>query len=237
MASSDWTPLVNALTSGSVARGVTAGIAGPAGGGSFVYSMNSLVAGVGVVGLYASPQAPNVNFNPMLLGGEVSGALQRGVGGGTTGVAAFLFAALQGNDVADSGYILGLADGDPSHVELRKGSIALGLPDENVGGANAVLRRSTATFAPGVWVHLRLEVVANDNGDVVVNCYANDLSVNDVDAPVWAAIPGMAQFIDDATGVNSGSLPYVGGRTGFAARFTDSVRRAYFDHLTVAKQV
>jgi hypothetical protein len=228
---------VNALTSGSVARGVTAGIAAPAGGGSFVYAMNSLTSAVGVVGLYASPQAPNVNFNPMLLGGEVSGALQRGVGGGTTGLAAFLFAGAQGNDVSDVAYILGLADGDPSHIELRKGSIALGLPDENVGGANVVLRRSTLTYAPGTWVHLRLEVVNNDNGDVVVNCYQNDLSAHDVDAPVWAAIPGMTQLVDDAVGVNTGSLPLLGGRAGFAARFADSARRAYFDHLVVAKQV
>lgn len=237
MASNDWTALVNALSPGSVARGVTAGIAAPAGGGSFVYAMNSLTSAVGVVGLYASPQLPNVNFNPMLEGGEISCALQRGVGGGVTGVAAFIFASLQGNDVADLGYILGLADGDPCHIELRKGSLALGLPDENVGGANAILRRSTATFSPGTWVHLRLEVVDNDNGDVVVNCYQNDLAANDVDAPVWSAIPGMAQFIDDAVGVNSGSLPLIGGRAGFAARFTDSARRAYFDHLVVAKQV
>lgn len=237
MAANDWTFLVNSLTAGSVARGVTAGIASPSGGGSFVYAMNSLTSAVGVVGLYATPQAPNVNFNPMLSGGAIYGAVQRGVGGGTTGFSAFLFVGLQGNDVADEGYILGLADGDPCHIELRKGALAQGLPDENVGGASVILKRSTITVPVGDWVHLWLEMVCNGNGDTVLNCYKNDVVANGVLSPVWEAIPGMTQFIDDSVGVNSGSLPFVGGRAGFAARFADNTRRAYFDHLALAKQL
>ena len=237
MASSDWTPLTSILSTGSVARGVTAGLTPPNGGGSFVYAMNALLAATGVAALYATPQAPNANFDPMLKGGDVNGALQRGVGGGQTGVAAFFFLGFQGTDVADVGYILGLADGNPSHVELRKGSLALGLPDENVGGASKVLARSTASFAPGAWVHLRLEMVCNANGDTVLNCYESDLGAHAVTSPVWTAIPGMAQVIDDVAGINTGSLPLVGGRAGFGARFTDATRRAYFDHLALSKQL
>lgn len=237
MASNDWTVLTNSLTSGSVARGAVAGIAGPSGGGSFVYAMNSLTSATGVLGLYATPQAPNVNFDPLLSGGDLRMAMQRGAGGGPTGLAAFMYLGLQGNAVGDLGYVLGLADGDSSFIELRKGVLALGLPDENVGGPAVILRRSTVAVAVGEWVHLRLEMVCNGNGDTVLNCYQNDLGANPVTAPVWAAIPGMAQFIDDAVGVNSGSLPYVGGRAGFGARFEDNTRRAYFDHVALAKQI
>jgi hypothetical protein len=238
VASNDWTTLGNGLLSPNVEHGVTAGITGPNGGGSFCYAVNSLTNVQGVVGRYASPQSPNTDFNPLLKGGEITAALQRGVGGGQTGMAAMLFALLQGTDVSDDAYILGLADGDPSHIVLRKGSLALGLPDEapDPDGANGILRRSTATYAPGTWVHLRLEAVVNDNGDVVLNCYQNDLTANTVDAPNWEPIPGMAQFIDDLAGVNTGSTPYASGRIGFAARVEDSVRRCFFDHFTVTKQ-
>ncbi len=106
-----------------------------------------------------------------------------------------------------------------------------------MGGASVILARSTATFTPGTWVHLRLEMVCNGNLDTVLNCYQNDLALHDVDAPVWAAIPGMSQFIDDPAGILSGSLPFVGGRAGFGARVTDATRRAYFDHVAIAKQL
>ena len=237
MASADWTVLTDSLTSTSIARGVTAGLTPPNGGGSFVYAMNSLLSAVGVLGLYATPQAPNVNFSPMLSGGDIRGAIQRGVGGSTTGVAAMLFLGLGGNDVANLGYILGLADGDPCHIELRKGSLALGLPDENVGGPNKILARSSITVPEGTWMHLRLEMVCNGNGDTVLNCYMSDLTAHAVTSPVWTPIPGMSQFIDDPAGINSGSLPFVGGYAGFAARVTDATRRAYFDQIQIAKQL
>ncbi len=236
MSSLDWSTLANSLASSSAPHGVTAGIPAPPGGGDFIYGFNTLANVTGAIGKYASPQAPNTNFNPTTKGAQITGALQRGVGGGVEGSAVFLFVMLQGNDVGDEGYLLGLSDGDPSHIELRKGVLSIGLPDEAPGGTNTVLARSTEEIAMGDWVHLRLEAVYNLNGDVVINVFRNDLDANDVDAPVWEAIPGMAQFIDDALGVNSGSLPYTAGRVGFGARLSDSQRRAYVDHLSVSKQ-
>jgi hypothetical protein len=236
MASNDWDILANSLLSTTTPRGATRGLTPPNGGGSFVYGINTLSAVSGAVGVYATPQAPNTNFNPTVKGAEVSAAVQRGVGGGTTGMAAFLFLQLQGTDVADEGYILGLSDAEQSHICLRKGALSGGLPDEAPGGANGILRRGTEVITPGTWVHLRFEAVLNDNGDVVLNVQQSNLADNTVSAPVWEDVPGVAQFIDDAIGVNSGSLPFEGGRLGFGARLADSARRAYFDHVIVAKQ-
>jgi hypothetical protein len=212
---------------------VSAGIARPTGGGSFCYAMNALTATPGAVGLYATPQAPNTNFNPLLKGCDVRGAVQRGIANGNTGYSAFIFALLQGTTVNDTGYLLGLSDGDPSHIELRKGILATGLPDEAPGGVNKILQRSSGTVAPGTWVHLRLEAVVNLNGDVVLNCFQN---LGNVTTPAWVAIAGISQYIDDAVGVNSGSLPYLGGRAGFGGTFNGVTRRSFFDHMELVKQ-
>ena len=234
MAAADWVLAANSLDAPDVAHGPSAGFTPPGGGGTFIYGVNSLTNVVGTFARYATPQSPNTNFNPMLSGGEISAAVQRGTGGGTTGMAAFIFLGLQGTDVGDDCYMLGLADGDPSHICLRKGSMSSGLPDVAPGGPDGILRRSTISFVPGTWVHLKLEMVVNGNGDVVLNCqYSTAVSVA---SPLWQAIPGISGFIDDALGVNSGSLPFVSGRAGFGASVADSVRRCFFDQLVLAKQ-
>lgn len=236
MATADWTFLTNVLSAGVVARGVTAGTSKPTGGGSFVYGMNSLANTPGVVGLYASPQSPNTNFNPLTKGGDVRGAVIRAASGGLTSWSAFLFIGLNGVDVSNIAYILGLSDGNPSHIQLRKGALADGLPDAAASGAvfPNILRQSSEVVAVDTWQHLRLEMVRNDNGDVILNCYKN---TGNVTSPTWAAIPGMAVFTDDALGINTGSVPLVGGRVGFGGKFTDTARRAFFDHLEIAKQI
>ncbi len=54
MAEADWTYLNDGLDIATVDRGVTAGIARPPGGGSFLYAFNSLAAVEGAVGLFAN---------------------------------------------------------------------------------------------------------------------------------------------------------------------------------------
>jgi hypothetical protein len=237
MASNDWVVLTDSLSGSDVAKGVTSGVARPTGGGGFCYVMNALTAVVGGVALYASPQPPNTNFNPLLKGCDISAAMQRGIANGLTGYSAFIFALGQGTHIVDKAYILGLSDGNPCHIELRKGEIQNGLPDEAPGGPNIVIARSTDTIAVGEWVHLRLEVITNISGDVVINCYRN---AGDVTTPVWVDIPGIPggpSFVDDVAGINSGSLPFTGGRAGFGASFAGTTRRAYFDHVKLLKQV
>lgn len=235
MAPNDFLDLGGVLNTSAVARNVSNGLVSPGGApDDSVYAMNSLLATPGVVARRFTPQAPNTNFSPLLYGGEVSYAIVRAASGGVTGWDAWVFMALQGTDVADNGYIFGLADGDPCYLELRKGALAGGLPDENVGGANKILRRSSVAVAVGTYVHLKLEHVVNSNQECTLNCWWSLSS--DVESPVWVQVPGMAPFIDDSVGINSGSLPYLSGHAGHGARFLDATRRAFFDHGKVGKQ-
>lgn len=232
MASTDFSALTDGVDAASFARGVTQGVTPPPGGGSRVYAFNSIVGGVeGAAGLKHTA----VNFDPMANGGIVSMALKRLPSGGPSGFAPLIYMSLQGNSVNDEGYLLGLQDGDPSFIALRKGTIASGLPDSAVGSAG-VLRRSTDSFTTDTWLHLRLTVEVTGTGDVLLTVEHNDLDANDVAGPVWEAIPGMDQFVDDVAQINSGSAPFVGGRAGFAFWGDDITRRAAYDHFEVARQ-
>jgi hypothetical protein len=171
----------------------------------------------------------------MAKGGSIRGCIQRGAGGGPTGFSPFLFLCCQGNSVNDSAYMLGLSDDDPHRVVLRKGAIAVGLPDADGPG---VLLKSAASFAQATWVHLRLDVIVNTNGDVVLKVLSNDLAAHPLGtAPDWQLVAGMVQFIDDQLGINSGSQPLTSGRVGFGMSVKDITRRAYFDHLELFRQV
>jgi hypothetical protein len=233
MAEADWTVLNDSLPAGSVAKGVSAGFTPPAGGGSFVYGFNSLDTSIGAVGFFTNL----VNFAPMAKGGSIRGCMKRAPSGGRTGFSPMLFIGLQGPSVNDEGYLLGLADGDPSRIVLRKGTISGGLPDVAPGGSG-VLARSTGTVNVDAWVHLRLDMIFNTVGDVRLQVFRNDLGTNPLGgAPSWVAIPGMSEFVDDALGVNSGSAPFTSGRAGFAFRTSDVTRRAQFDHIDIRRQL
>lgn len=235
MAQNDWTELTDSLDSAIVERGVTAGIARPPGGGSFLYGFNSLAVANGAVGLFVN----QVNFAPMSKGMSIRGCLKRGASGGPTNFSTFLMAGVQGTSVNDQGYMLGLADADPYHLVLKKGVIANGVDDLAPDpGSNGILLRSTATHSQDTWHHLRLDMIANTNGDVVLKCFENDLDVNPLGgAPAWTPIVGMETFIDDALQVNSGSAPFTSGRGGYGYQTTDVTRRGYVDFVEVIRQL
>lgn len=242
MAQNDWTVLTGGLGSASVAKGVTAGVDKPNGGGSFVYGFNSLAIVDGAVGLHNN----QVNFAPMAKGGSVRGAIKRAPSGGKTGFAPFLFIGLQGGAVTDQGYLLGLGDEDPHHIVLRKGSLVTGLPDVVPNPPTTdVLMRSTASYEEDTWLHLRLDMILQGTGDVLLQAFINDLASNPVTAPVWATVPGMEGpqypsiegFVDDVLGVNTGSVPFTSGRAGMGFRVEDVTRRAFFDHVEIARQL
>jgi hypothetical protein len=230
MASTDWTFLNDGLDAATVARGVTAGIAAPPGGGAFVYGFNSRSLAKGAVALFANQP----NFAPMSKGGSIRSCVQRGPGGGATGFAPFLFLCGQGTSVNDNAYLLGLSDDDPHRIVLRKGSIAASATGADAPGA---LMHSSESFVQGTWLHVRLDVVVNTNGDVVLSAFRNDLGKHPIgSAPDWEPIAGMATFIDDALAINSGSKPFTSGRGGFGFAVTDVTRRGYFDQLELARQ-
>jgi len=243
MAQAEWSTLTNSLGAPSVARGVTSGVAKPNGGGNFVFGFHSLAIVDGAVALHNN----QVDFAPMALGGSVRGAIKRAPGGGKTGFAPFFFIGLQGPSVTDLGYLLGLGDADPHHIVLRKGSIASGLPDLAPDPASSpnILMRSSESFEEDTWLHLRLDMIVQGTGDVLLQVFKNDLNTNPVTAPVWAQVSGMEGpwsptidgFIDDALSVNTGSAPFTSGRAGMAFRVEDVTRRAFFDHLEIARQV
>lgn len=235
MASTDFTELTDDLPSGDLARGVTRGVETPSGGEDYTFAFNMTTGGAtGAAGMKYTA----VNFDPMTNGGRISSAIIRLPSGGAMGFAPMIFMSLQGNSVEDSGYLLGLQDDDPSYIVLRKGSPVSGLPAGDADPlVNGLLRRSTASYANNTWLHLRLTVEVQGTGDVVITCEQSDLDAHDVDSPVWVAIPGMDVFVDDVTEINTGSAPFVGGRSGFAFYTEDITRRAAFDHVTIERQL
>ncbi len=238
MAELDFAFLNDSIDAAIVDRGVTAGVTPPSGGGSFVFGFNSLVVPEGGVGLKVSPQT-GTGFDPLAKGGSIRAAVKRAISPGNVGWSPFLFIGLQGNSVLDNGYMLGLEDNDPYRIVLRKADngVFRGIP---AADSTNSLRQSSGSFlvSEDRYHHLRLDMIVNQNTDVVLKVFENDLSANPIgSAPVWTAIGGMADFIDDALGINSGSQPFVDGRGGFGCAFFDSARRAFFDQLEFLRQL
>jgi len=137
--------------------------------------------------------------------------------------------------VGDSAYLLGLSDDDPHRIAVRKGAVTVGLPSADGPG---VLLKSSASFAQATWLHLRLDVIVNTNGDVILKVFQSDLTLHPLGAPPnWQPVPGMVEFIDDHLGINSGSQPLTSGRCGFGFCVKDVTRRAFFDHIELFRQV
>jgi hypothetical protein len=237
LASTDWSELTGNLSSTDVRRGVTGGHTPPNGGGTFVYGMRSVIVANGTVALFTN----QANFapTPSNKGMSVRGAIKRATSAGEDKFEAYLFAGCQESDVASNAYALGLTAGNPCRLALVKGPLASGIPDQAPGvapGNVGVLRRSSGNFAIDTWLHLRLDMHVNTNGDTVLSVFQNDLASNPVTAPVWAAVAGLEQVIDDALGANTGTPPYLNGRMGFGARFQDTYRAVYFDHIECIRE-
>lgn len=233
MASIDYASITDAASTASIIRGVltAATIPIPAGGGSFVYAGHSITNAPGCFALYYNA----ANFTPTTKGADFSAAVFKGGAGGSL-FSAYVFVNLNGTASTNSAYMLGLSDSEPAHLELRKGPLSGGLPDQSPGG-NSILRRSTATFALGTWLHIRLECVLEPTGDVICNVFQNDLSLHDVTSPVWVPVAGMASFTDDFLQVATGSAPLANGYMGFGSTMAEVGRVAAFDQLAPARQL
>ena len=236
MAQADWADLSgSALDSTDVPRGVTAALTVPPGGTAFTYGFRSEVSTIGFAGKYCAL----TNFSPITgsrKGGSIRCAIKRYASGANF---APMFGFIQGVDpTTSSGYMVGLSEADAYNIVLKKGVPSGGL---DASGSD-IIRASTASWtAVGdgvtVWKHLRLDVLVNPHDEVVLNVYENDLTANDVDAPVWAAITGMDSFIDDANGILTGSLPYTGPFYPFFGMYTEGVGvSVLYDHFEVLRQ-
>lgn len=231
MAESDFS--VFGAAAADIARGVTAGFTPPNGGGNFVFGFNSKVSGAKATGLYynATNFAPLRDDNGYATGGSVRGCLKRGRSVSSVGYSIGLFIGLQATTENDTGYILGLSNDDPSAIVLAKTTPLTGLTSA------AALAVSSETFTWDTWLHLRLDAIVNPNGDVVLKCFRNDLDTNPVTAPVWEAISGLSDFIDDSLGINSGSNPLAGGYGGWFFQSTAASMRGFIDQFELHRQM
>jgi len=237
MAEADWAELTGTnLDSGSVARGVTNAFTRPNGGGGFAFGYHSLGSDTGVAGYYVDLS----NFNPVTgtkKGGSIRCAMKRY----SAGVAyAPVMGFILGTDPTTSnGYLMGLSEASSYQIALRKGAPATGM---DATGSD-ILRASTSSFttvgdAAAAWKHLRMDVLVNPHGEVVIDMMENDLDTNLVSAPVWAAIDGMDLYIDDALGILTGSLPHLTGFYAFFGHYTSNLAGAVslFDQIEVHRQ-
>lgn len=232
MAEADWSVLVNSISIATIDRGVSSQPTKPNGGGNFVYGFNSLSNTPGAVGLYCNL----ANFSPMAKGGSIRGCIRRGASGGPTSFSPFMFIGAQGNDIDDQAYLIGLTDEDPHQIAIVKGPISAGVPSGAVG-TSGILAKSVVTYSNDTWVHVRLDMIVNLNGDVILQAFENDLSSNAVTAPTWTPINGADEVIDDALQVVSGTAPFTSGRGGFGFQSADTTRRGYFDHIELLRQL
>lgn len=232
MAEANWSLMTGGLSTGVVRRGVTAGTTPPNGGGTYTFGFNSVAATAGSVALYTA----QANFIPAASGGSITAALRRGPSASPTAYSSWLFIGAQGTALSDNAYMLGFSDNNPSTITLRKGALSEGIVDGEEGD-EGILRRGTTSYDEGVWVHLRLDMIVNPSGDTILAVWENDLDSDDVTTPTWTAVAGMDDFIDDTLGVNSGSAPFASGYMGYGFQVEGLSRRAYFDHITCARQV
>ena len=240
MAEADWTAFTtNSLGDGDVAKGVTNALTPPAHSGSnqFVNAFHSLQATIGWAGYYYNSSA----FNPIApnKGGSIRGAIRRYAAG--TQYAPMLAFISSTDPAAGSAYILGLSDSEPYQIVLRKGLVGGGLDPT---GAD-VLRVSDATWnSNSKWFHLRLDIIVNPQGDVVLNVKQNDLDTETVDDPDWIDIPGMESFTDDALGIltqfgTSPNPPITSGFRGAFGHFNngEAGKVSLFDQLEIFRQI
>lgn len=236
MAEVDWTAFTQAtnqgLDAGDVAKGVSNAFSTPNGGGSFAHVFHSLQPQIGFAGWYFSGLS---SFNPFPTnkGGSIRAALRRYSAGVNY---APMIGLIAGTDLDTSNaYLIGLSNTDPYQIVLRKGIVKGGLDPTG----SDVLRASNESWASNtIYQHLRLDVIVNPQGDVVLNVFKNDLDVNTVTSPNWEAISGMDSFVDDSVGALTGTAPLISGFRGFFGHFNDGEagKVSLIDHVELEQQ-
>jgi len=237
MAEIDWAVLTgSALDTSVVPRGVTAAFTPPAGPGTFVCGFRSTYNTAG----FAGYSLDLTDFNPISSsrkGGSIRAAVKRYAG--TAAQFAPIMGFMQGTDPGSAqGYMIGLTQATAYQIALKKGSPAGGLE----ASSSQILRTSTDSWttagdSASGWFHLRLDVLVNPHGEVVLNCYQNDLTAHDVDAPTWAAIDGMDQYIDDSIGALSGTVPFLDTFHPFFGQYSEVVgATTLWDYVEVYRQ-
>jgi hypothetical protein len=245
MGQQDWSDLGGALADADLKRGVTAGINGPNGTNGFVYGYNSLVSTVtGAHGKYVSLDGFIPTGSELTTpdgGGSVRGAVRRVASPNNTGMTPLLFFCCQGGPptVNDYAYMLGLSDADPYKIVLAKGPIVGGIVQSVEETKILVESSSEYNIGDGFWHHIRMDVIVEPNGDVLLKCYESNLLLYDIHNPVWNVIGGFSAegYIDDVLHINTGQAPLWGGYAGFAFAVNEALnRRGAFDAIQVSRE-
>lgn len=244
MGQQDWKELGGVISSASLKRGVTAEIPGPNGANGFVFGYNSQTSdGTGAHG--KSVDLPG--FNPTGSGpanpdggGFVSGAIKRVASPNNTGMTPVLFFCCQGTSpsINDNAYMIGLSDADPYKIVLAKGPINGGIVQDAENLKILVESSAEYNMSDDMWHHLRMEVIVQPCGDVLIHCKENDLILGDIHNQDWQTIGGFPGegYNDGALGINSGSEPLWGGHAGWAFAINNALnRRGAFDALQVSR--
>lgn len=237
MAESNWTDCAgSSLDTATIDRGVSAAFTRPSGGGSMLFGMRTLVSAAGAGGMYynASGFAP---FTGSRKGGSISGCIKRF--SSSTKFAPYL-ALLTDTDLSSAqGYMVALTQESSYKIGLFKGNPAAGFS----ATAAACLASSSASFtdvgdAAAAWFQLKLDVIVNPHGEVVLNVFRNDLNTNFCTAPSWEAVAGLSQFIDDSLGHFSGTSPHLDGFYGHKGMYTNGQAGdlALYDQIVVSRQ-
>lgn len=248
MGQSDWTEVAGSLAAADVKRNVVemAAIAGPNGGGDYVFGFNSrsgTVIGAAALAVNLTGFAPTGPGTTPTGGTSIRGAVRRVSSPSNTGFSPYLFCCSQGSppNVNDMAYLLGLSDADPYRVMLVKNTL--------VGGVNPnltayqILGQSSAQYSmgDGLWHHLRLDAIVQNNGSVLLKVFSNDLASYPLDEPashVWTNVPGFDAngIVDDAIEIRTNEAPLWGGYAGFGFSVSQALnRRAAFDGIELYK--
>lgn len=233
MAEVEFTPQTGSATTSAIAWTAGRVVAPPNGGGLNTLAFNALVANPGVVAWRVNL----ASFIPTNAGGVVRAAMRRFTGGsGGNGWSCFIWICGQGTALGDEAYMLGLTEGNPGRIVLRKGPLSDGVPDAPPPVSQGVLTqgvlaRSSDTIALGDWVHLRLSAKRNANGEVALRVRRNNLALHSVTLPTWEPVPGMDDFIDDQASIATGSPSLLNGYTGIGMRMSAAYQRVAFDAI------
>lgn len=238
MAEADWTSMTGtALTSSDVVRGVTNAFTPPNGvGNTTVFGFHAITTQTGVAGYFVDL----ANFNPIAgtkKGGSIRAAMKR-YSAGTT-YAPFMGLMIGTDPATANGYFMGLSEGTSYNICMKKG-----LPSGGFSLSDSSLfRTSTDSFtytgdSVDYWMHLRLDVLVNPHGEVVLDMFESDLSAHQVTAPSWTAITGMDQFVDDSLAILTDSTPLLTGFYAVFGHYTSNLSGSIsmFDQLEVHRQ-
>jgi hypothetical protein len=205
--------------------------------GSFIMGLNAITAQAGFAGDYVN--LSNYNPTPADKGGSIRAVMKRY--SSNVNYAPFIgFATTADVDTAYA-YILALSAENPYRIILYKGELDAATMISTAAVIDAkCLRSSDAAYASAVYHHLKLDLIYNPQGDAVLNVYEDTTDPLTPSTPTWAAVDGLESYTDDALGILSGSIPYIGSGGGYYAVYglmtQEQGSQALFDYIEITRQ-